>query len=190
MKPPSAPQRAPQRTVLAEIAKTATRVLRQCQELMRQLLRMWGEITAQLDRIEGLCKPRAKELVIPVGAPTDQPVEEKPPMAAAITMTGVQQFAIGPVTAVDRRGNPAPLDGPPTFTSDNDSIATISAHPSGDPNMALCKAAGPNGTAQITISADADLGAGVTALQDFIGVNIVPEQAVALTTPTGPVEDQ
>jgi hypothetical protein len=107
-------------------------------------------------------------------------------------LTNAQQFSIGPVTAVDRRGNPASLDGNPTFESDNTAVATVEAHPSGDPSMALVKAvlgASP-GAAQIKITADADLGAGVVPLEAFVVANVIPEQAVGLTVPTGPVEDQ
>src|SRR5262245_46866080 len=105
------------------------------------------------------------------------------------TLTPIQMFAIGPVSAVDRRGNPAPLDGNPTFESDTPSVATVEPHPSGDPSIALVKGVRPGG-AQIKITADADTGAGVVPLEGFVGCNVVPEMATGLTVPEGPVEDQ
>src|SRR5262245_14289237 len=105
------------------------------------------------------------------------------------TLTNLQQFSLGPVTAVDRRGNPAPLDGNPTFESDTPSVATVEAHPSGDPTMALVKGVATGG-AQIKVSADADTGAGVVPLEGFVGCNVVPEMATGLTVPEGAVEDQ
>ena len=89
------------------------------------------------------------------------------------------------VTYVDADGNPATIDGQVTWVSSNDQIATVS---STGPQAATIAAArgGTLGTAQITASADADLGSGTRELLTTFDVTIIAGEAVAGTiTPTG-----
>ena len=102
-------------------------------------------------------------------------------------MTATQQLTLGPVTATDRLGNPAAFDGAPTFVSSDPAVASVSPV-DGDPNSALIVAHGV-GAAQIRVTIDADLGAGVETVEGFVGINVTPAHAVNLTVPTGtPVE--
>lgn len=102
-------------------------------------------------------------------------VEGQLPMA--ITITASQFFTVS-VTAVDARGNPATLDGVPTWASSDEAILTITANPDGSARVA---AVGQPGNAQVTVSADADLGEGVRTLSGLLDVSIVAGEAVALT---------
>jgi len=107
-----------------------------------------------------------------------------------VTMTTTQQVDIGPITATDRRGNPAPLDGAPTFGSSDEAVCTVEAHPSGDPAMALAKAVGPTGSVQITVSADADLGEGVKPIQGILQIDVLAAEASTLVIATGQPTEQ
>lgn len=72
------------------------------------------------------------------------------------------------VEYVDRRGHPADVDEAPSWSSSDETILTVTPDPDG--MSALIVAAGGIGSAQITVTADADLGDGVkplTAVGDF-----------------------
>ena len=56
----------------------------------------------------------------------------------------------------DKRGNPARVDGMPVWTSSDESVATVT--PSDDGMSATILSLGTTGTAQISVTADADLG--------------------------------
>ena len=101
-----------------------------------------------------------------------------------LTNTQQVRMAIG---AVDRRGEPAPLDTI-TFASSDTSVATVEQDPA-DSSKALVKAV-KTGTTQIQFSGDADLGDGVNTLsgtEDFV---VVAGQAVALVASVGTPEEQ
>lgn len=89
-------------------------------------------------------------------------------------------LALGPV--VDKRGNPTTVQNP-TWTSSDTSVVTVTA--SGDGMACVAAAAGPLGTATVTLDADGDLGDGVSPLTsapfdieviagDAVAINIVP----------------
>jgi hypothetical protein len=105
-------------------------------------------------------------------------------------ITVVQEFDVGPVTAVDRKGRPASFDGAPVFTSDNESVVVVVPSADGDPNKATIRAVGIPGGAQVKVSVDADIGEGIETLEGFVGVNVLPEKATALNVPVGEVRDQ
>jgi Big-like domain-containing protein len=89
------------------------------------------------------------------------------------------------VAYADADGHPATVDGDVTWTSSDDTIATVTADGAAS---ALCAAVGL-GTAQITASADADLGQGVRALLTVFDVTVVAGEAVAGTiSPVGDPE--
>lgn len=89
------------------------------------------------------------------------------------------------VSATDAAGVPATLDGAATFASSDPTIVVVEA--AADGLSATIKPAAPVklGTAQIQVSADADLGAGVTTINGLVDVEIVAGQATSLVlTPT------
>ena len=105
------------------------------------------------------------------------------PMAITITAS---QFFTAAVSAVDARGNPATLDGPPTWTVSDPALLALTVETDGSARVA---AVGPTGNAQLTVTADADLGEGVRALSGLLDVTVAPGEAVALTiTPSVPQE--
>jgi hypothetical protein len=88
---------------------------------------------------------------------------------------------------VDADGNPATVDGDVTWSSSDDTIATVTVDP-GDSQLATVAAAtgGSLGQVQITATADADLGEGTRELVTTMDVTIVAGEAVAGTiTPVG-----
>ena len=89
------------------------------------------------------------------------------------------------VAYVDANGNPASVDGEVTWTSSNDAIATAVVDPS-DSTLCSISAIGGIGDAQITATADADLGGGTRELVTLLDVHIIAGEAVAGTiSPVG-----
>jgi hypothetical protein len=91
------------------------------------------------------------------------------------------------VSYVDAHGNPATVDGPVTWSSSNDAIATVDAK-AGDDKVATITPVGPVGNVQISVTADADLGEGTRELITLFDVSVVGGEAVAGTI--APVEVQ
>jgi hypothetical protein len=84
------------------------------------------------------------------------------------------------VAYVDAGGNPAVIDGAVTWASSNDTVATAVVD-SGDSTICTVSAPGAVGSAQITATADADLGAGVKTLVTLLDITVVAGEAVAGT---------
>lgn len=115
-------------------------------------------------------------------------------MPAVVLITDSQQFEVTVSGGVDKRGNAAPLDGSPTFSSANPALVTVEADPGGDPNSALVKAVGgltPDGSpVRITITADAKIGPEVVNIEDFVDVTVVAGDAVSLGLVAGTPAEQ
>lgn len=122
------------------------------------------------------------------------PVSEQPTpgptftwsMRSMLQLTNTQQCPLS-VSGVDKKGNPAPLDSI-VFASSDPSVATVAADPS-DPSKALVKAVAA-GTAQINVTADADLGDGVSTLTGTLDLTVVAGMAVGFQIATGTPEEQ
>ena len=98
-----------------------------------------------------------------------------------ITITNEQkvQVTLAPTTAA---GNPAILDGAPVWAvASGDATLEVAA----DGLSAFLVSGAADVTSQITVTADADLGAGVTTLTDVIDLAVVAAQASALGLVTG-----
>ena len=95
-------------------------------------------------------------------------------MAATIT---INQKVSGQVTAVDRKGNPAQVEaGSFVFDTSDPEVCVISQDPE-DESKFTVTAVG-FGVAQVTVSADADLGEGVETISAFAAVEVTAEKAV------------
>jgi len=97
------------------------------------------------------------------------------------------------ISAVDAKGNAAPVqDGSVVFTSSDPALLTVGPDPddAGNQLKAVATAVGPLGAAQVTVTADADLGDGVTTLTGLVDVEIVAGQAVSLAVAAGVPVDQ
>lgn len=77
----------------------------------------------------------------------------------------------------DAKGNPALVDGAPVWTTDRSDIISIT--PAADGMLAVIAPVGPLGSAQVSVDADADLGAGVTSLVTLGTVEVIAGTAVA-----------
>ena len=98
-----------------------------------------------------------------------------------ITITNEQkvQVTLAPTTAA---GNPATLDGAPVWAV---ALGDATLEVSEDGLSAFLVSGAADVTSQITVTADADLGAGVTTLTDVIDLAVVAAQASALGLVTG-----
>jgi hypothetical protein len=106
-----------------------------------------------------------------------------------VTMLALQndQQVTATISPVDAKGNPAKVDGAPTWTSSSEDVATAVAAADG---MSAIVAGVDIGTCQINVSADADLGEGTTPLTGTLDVEVVAGSAVALSITTGPAGPQ
>jgi hypothetical protein len=84
------------------------------------------------------------------------------------------------VEYTDTAGNPATVDGDVSWASSNDTIATVAADGT-DSTKCKVSATGLVGDAQITATADADLGSGTRELVTFLDVHVIAGEAVAGT---------
>jgi len=90
------------------------------------------------------------------------------------------------IAYVDANGNPAAVDGPVTWDSSNEDIASV--EPMSDPQNAhvMLTPGTLVGNCQISATADADLGAGVKNLVTLFDVSVVGGEAVAgVISPVG-----
>ena len=93
------------------------------------------------------------------------------------------QLSIQPVTSA---GNPARVDGVPVWTVSDGTVLTLDVAPDGLSAWAI--ATGTLGPSQVSVSADADLGAGVRDLTATLDVEVFAAEAVALSiSATAPV---
>jgi hypothetical protein len=89
------------------------------------------------------------------------------------------------IAYVDAKGNPAAIDGDVTWASSDQMICNVGVM-AGDSTKADLLPGTNLGQAQITASADADLGAGTTTLLTTFDVTVVAGSAVSGTiTPQG-----
>jgi hypothetical protein len=88
------------------------------------------------------------------------------------------------IEPVDAHGNPAQVQGVPNWTSSAENIAYVSAVAS-DGLSAEVLPGDTLGTCQINVSADADLGSGVTQINGVLDVQVVAGQAVGFQIQTG-----
>lgn len=90
-----------------------------------------------------------------------------------------QSFPSVALTITDSRGRPAAVDGVPVWASSDETVLTVVA--SADGMSAAVDTVAP-GVARITVSADADLGAGVTPItgvSEDVNVTAGPSSAAS-----------
>lgn len=106
--------------------------------------------------------------------------------ATNLEMTNSQK-ATATIAIVDKAGQPAPVDGIPAWASSDATIITVT--PAADGMSAEVVAVGPLGKANVSVTADADLGAGVKSIFGILEVEITQGEAVGITLTLGqPVE--
>jgi hypothetical protein len=105
----------------------------------------------------------------------------------SLVITDTQEVGLS-ISPVDKKGHPAKVDGPPVWTSSDDSIATVSAAEDG---LSAVVSANVNlGKAQINVSADADLGEGQTSITGTLEIEVVAGEAVSLAINAGTPSEQ
>lgn len=77
----------------------------------------------------------------------------------------------------DKMGNPAKVDGTPSWTSSDEAVVTVT--PEADGMSATIVSLGTTGTAQVSVSADADLGEGVRTLTGSALIDVIAGEAFA-----------
>jgi hypothetical protein len=112
------------------------------------------------------------------------PMGERP---VAAKMSATQQCTVT-VTFQDAHGNPARVDGVPSWFTDNSDV--LSLQPTLDGMSCTASARGPIGTARLTLNADADVGAGVEPLLGTLDFNITGGKATVVQLDAGTPEEQ
>lgn len=103
-----------------------------------------------------------------------------------VKFTNTQKVHI-PIKVVDKRGEPAPIDGVPVCASSDETI--FSTVMDADNAGVTLVASGPKGAAKLSVTADADLGEGVQKIFGELDVEIEGGAAVGFVlVPDAPVE--
>lgn len=110
------------------------------------------------------------------------------------TLEGVSQMELRDdqnvglaIQPVDKKGKPALVDGVPVWASSDETVVTVS--PAGDGMSAVASGVAP-GSARIVVTADADLGAGVTPLTGTLDFTVTAGAAATITITAGIPSDQ
>jgi hypothetical protein len=85
------------------------------------------------------------------------------------------------IAYVDAKGNPATVDGDVQWASSDDNICTVTAKPENQAMNALVVPGANLGNAQISATADADLGEGIREIITLFDLTVVGGEAVAGT---------
>lgn len=135
------------------------------------------------------------KLLFRIGAsvPVDGPEPELLP--GSFTVEGENMAVVLPDThqvpfalvVLDAKGNPAEVENVVWASTDESLLIVVTAS---DGKSAVAAAVGPLGTAQVTVTADADLGEGVVPISGLADVTIVASAAVSIGLVPGPIEPQ
>ena len=101
-------------------------------------------------------------------------------------LTATQQLT-ATLTITDRKGNPASVEGAPVWASSDETVATVES--SADGMSGVVKAVAP-GSGRVVVTADADLGEGVTPIIGTLDINVTPGTASVVAISAGPAEEQ
>lgn len=106
----------------------------------------------------------------------------------AVSLSEVQ-FVEGQVSPVNRLGGPAKVEaGTVEYLSSDPSVASVEEDPSDETKFKIVAHA--PGVCQVDISADADLGEGVSTVSGFVAVEVLPEAATGFGVTFGAPQDQ
>lgn len=103
-----------------------------------------------------------------------------------LQLTDTQQCDVS-VKALNRKGNPAPVQNP-VWSSSDSTVATVTQD--AVDGLKAKVVAGAAGTTQINVSADADMGDGVKPISAVLDVTVVGGQAVTFAVTTGTPTEQ
>lgn len=144
----------------------------------------------QLEALEGtfwnLFQP---QLVFVLGRPVEQTQPFPEEFQMAVLQMSNSQKCLVRLAPKKASGQPARLDGIPTWETSDPTTATVSATTS-DGLEAQVVASGPLGACQIIARGDADLGSGVRPIVGVLDVEINEGEAVVLELEPGTPEEQ
>lgn len=101
-------------------------------------------------------------------------------------LTNTQQANV-PLKISNSRGGPASVDGTPEWANSDDTLATLEV--AADGMSAVLKAVGPIGVGRVTVTADADLGAGTSPIVGVLDFEVLAGAAVVIElVPDAPTE--
>lgn len=106
---------------------------------------------------------------------------------SSMFLTDLQKVSVS-IAPVDAMGNPAKLDGVPSWTVSDETILTVT--PAEDGMSAVVSTVGPLGMAQVAVVADADLGEGVTTIAGTLDIEVIASAATALSVSVGAPENR
>ena len=104
-----------------------------------------------------------------------------------LILTVTQQAGLS-VSYVDANGNNALVDGNPIWAVSDASVLEVIEGAS--PFEVTVRATGVTGTAQVSVTADADLGDGVREIIETLDVTVGPGEAVGANITTAAPEEQ
>jgi hypothetical protein len=145
---------------------------------IRQLLQ---SVIERLKRIEDILIPGpAVEIVFTAHRETGKTQDE-------VTQMDLRddENVVLTIQPVDNKRKPAPVDGVPVWAGSDDTVLTVAA--AADGMSATVSGVSP-GTARVVVTADADLGAGVTPIVGSLAFNVTGGAAVAvIITASAPI---
>jgi len=103
-----------------------------------------------------------------------------------LILTDTQKCSLA-VEPRNSKGNLAPVDGVPQWSSSNPAVADV--QPSAD-GLTAVVVAGATGSTQISATVDADLGTGVRSINAVLDVTVAASEAVTLGISAGVPEAQ
>ena len=104
-----------------------------------------------------------------------------------LILTDVQKVALA-IAPKSAAGNPALVDGTPAWSSSDETVLTLTVAPDGMSAEAVTT--GKLGTAQVNVSADADLGDGTKTITGVLDVEVKASEAVSLDISAGAPTDK
>ena len=106
----------------------------------------------------------------------------------AFSMSDSQQVVLGPITFVDKKGNPAPQPAGSTITWAVDNVALVALTPTPDNLSATAASVGPLGTA--TISVKVTDASSTTLAAGSVDCTITGGNATVINIPVGTPTEQ
>lgn len=133
------------------------------------------------------CDDRSRPASFTIGPVTEQSLPIPVRGVLMLILTDSQKVALT-FAPKDKRGNPAEVQGPPVWTSSDESVVGLQV--ADDGLSATAVAAGPIGVAQVSVAADADLGDGVSTITGLLDIQTVAGTATTIDIAAGVPEEQ
>jgi len=103
---------------------------------------------------------------------------------ASLVLTDDQKVTLS-VAFFDKHGHKAEVEGVPVWAS-SDPVILVEA--SADGMTAVATTAGERGPAQVSVTADVDLGTGVEELVGLLDIEVIPDKAATIGISAGTPE--